>query len=220
VHLAIALAAAALLQGGCSKNSVTGPDQIVGSGRIVSEQRVMPSFSGIQVTGTARVVVRQDTLESLRVEADDNIMGRLTTSVRDGVLLVGLEQGSYSNVTINVYAAMRTLSRLESVGAAEFSSAGPISTDAIVCSISGAGKITLTGSAARQTVQVSGAGDVHNSGLTSSLCSVLISGTGTVEVNVTRQLDAVVSGAGSVLYAGNPPVVNQTVSGFGSVRQL
>jgi len=39
-----------------------------------------------------------------------------------------------------------------------------------------------------------------------------------VEVNVTRQLDAVVSGAGSIVYSGNPQIVNKTVTGIGSIR--
>jgi hypothetical protein len=204
--------------GGCTKNGSTAPDQIIGSGRIVSQQLSMASFSGIQVTGTAKVFVRQDTVQSLRLEADDNIIGRITTSVNNGVLVVGLEQGSYNNVTINVYASMTSVTRLETIGAAEFISVRPITTDNILCSITGAGKITLSGTATGQTVQISGAGDIRNSALVSSYSSVLISGTGSVEVNVTRQLDAIVSGAGSIVYSGNPQIVNKTVTGIGSIR--
>lgn len=51
-----AFAAIAGLLGGCTKNHSTAPDQINGSGRIVSQQLSMASFSGIQVTRTGSIV--------------------------------------------------------------------------------------------------------------------------------------------------------------------
>jgi hypothetical protein len=214
-----AFAVVAVLLGGCTKDNPTGPKSIVGSGRIVSQQLQVSSFSGIRVTGTAKVFIQQDTAQSLRLESDDNIIGRITTSVNNGVLLVGLEQGSYSNVTINVYASMKSVEKLETIGAAEFVTVRPIIADDVLCSISGAGKITLSGTTSGQTVQISGAGEVHNGELFSANSSVVITGTGSVEVNVTRQLDAVISGSGSIVYLGNPQIVNKTVTGIGTIRQ-
>lgn len=49
-------------------------------------------------------------------------------------------------------------------------------------------------------------------------CVVTISGTGNVKVNASEQLDAVVSGVGTVTYAGNPPIVHSTISGVGAIR--
>jgi hypothetical protein len=202
---------------GCSDNP-TGPDQIIGSGTLVSEQRSVAAFTGIRVTGIGNVRITQDTVESLRIEADDNIIDRVTTSVNSGVLLVGLEQGSYNNVTINVYASMTTITRLEIVGAGDFRVTAPLQTDEIECRITGAGNITLSGTATDQTIVITGAGSVHNFDLVSATCSATISGTGSVEVNVTQQLDATISGTGSIVYAGNPPVVHSSVTGVGSIQ--
>ena len=220
-HSGSSLALLALLPilfiAGCT-NHLSDPDQIVGSGRLLSQTRSLPTFTGIQVTGIAKVVIRQDTVQSLRIEADDNIVDRVTAAVNNGLLVIGLQQGSYSNVTINVYASMKTIDRLECVGSADFVTSGPIRTDAIVCRITGAGTMTLSGTATNQTVEVTGTGDVHNFGLVSNRCSATITGLGSLELNVTQQLDAIVSGSGSIVYAGNPGVVNKTIAGLGSVK--
>ncbi len=202
---------------GCSDNP-TGPDQIIGSGRLVSEQRSVGTFTGIRVTGIGSVIITQDTEEDLRIEADDNIIDRVTTSVDNGVLLVGLEQGSYNNITINVYASMATITRLEIIGAGDFRVTAPIQTDEIDCRITGAGNITLSGAATEQTIVITGAGSIHNFDLVSSICLATVAGVGSIKVNVTQQLDAVISGTGSIIYAGNPPVVHSTVTGVGSVQ--
>jgi hypothetical protein len=205
---------------GCSKDdTIAGNDKITGSGRLVSQTRVVGTFSGIQVTNFAKVFITQDTLESLRIEVDDNIMDRVNTSVAGGILSVGLKDGSYNGVTVNVYASMKTIKRLESMGAADFSNTVPIVTDTIVCRIIGAGTITLTGSAVYEAAEIVGAGTIKNFGLSTSRCSASISGTGNIEVNVSGQLDALITGTGAIIYDGNPSTVHPVVSGVGSIQQ-
>jgi len=202
---------------GCT-NHLSDPDQIVGSGRLISQPRSLPAFTGIQVAGIAKVVIKQDSVQSLRIEADDNIVDLITTGVNNGLLVVGLQQGSYSNVTVNVFVSMKTLDRLECIGTADFVTSGAMRIDAITCRITGAGTMTLSGTATSQTIEVTGTGDVHNFGLISNRCSATITGLGSLEVNVTQQLDAIVSGSGSIIYTGTPGVVNKTIVGIGSVR--
>jgi hypothetical protein len=206
-----------LLPAGCTHSPTSPHDTIVGSGKMISEQRDVGAFEGIQVTGYADVVITQGSLEALRVEADDNILPRVQTSVQNGTLVVALEEGSYSKITVNVYVSMKTIERLECTGAADFTVTGPVSLNDFVCRITGTGHVTLTGSAVTQTVLISGSGTVHNFGLVTSRTTVQISGAGTVEVHALEELSAVISGAGNIVYAGDPPVVHQTVSGVGSI---
>ncbi len=204
---------------GCAKDdTVVNNNQIIGSGRIVSQVRTIGTFSGIQVTNFAKVIITQDTVEQLRIESDDNIIDHVLTSVNGGILMVGLDNGSYNNVTVNVYTSMKTIKRLESVGTAEFSTTNPIQTDSILCRITGAGTITLVGTATFEQVEIIGAGSIHNFDLVATRCVTTISGSGTIEVNVTSRLDAIIAGTGSIVYAGNPQTVQQLVSGVGSIR--
>jgi len=205
---------------GCSKNdNIVDNDKITGSGKLVSQTRGVGTFTGIQVTNFAKVFVTQDSLESLRIEADDNIIDRVMTSVNGGVLIVGLKDGSYNNVTVNVYASMKSIKRLESTGAADFSTTLPIATDTILCKITGTGTVTLTGTATYEAAEIVGAGTIKNFGLAASRCSASISGTGNIEVNVSGQLDATIAGTGTITYDGNPSVVHPIVTGVGSIQQ-
>lgn len=79
---------AALLYAGCSKNETTNSsDQITGSGRQVSAPRAVGTVIGIRVTSFAKVFIVRDSVDALVIEADDNIIDRVLTSVTDGVLV-------------------------------------------------------------------------------------------------------------------------------------
>jgi hypothetical protein len=206
---------------GCAHNeTIVGTEQITGSGRIVSEARIVPSFTGIRITNYANVIITQDTVESLRIEADDNILYRVQTQVVGGVLIVGMPEGSYNNITLIVHASMRNVLLLESTGAADFTATNPITSDDLTCRITGAGSITLSGRVGLETIAITGAGNVHNYGLAALRCSALISGAGSIEVTVTQSLDATIMGTGSITYAGNPTVVNRSVVGVGAIKPL
>jgi hypothetical protein len=204
---------------GCSDNdTVVNNNQIVGSGRLVTQVRNVGAFNGIQVTNFAKVVITQDTVEQVRIVSDDNIIDHVGTVVNGSNLVVGLDNGSYSNITVNVYASMKTIKRLESMGTADFSVASPVQSDSIHCRITGAGSVTLSGTATFEQVEIIGAGTIHNFGLVASNCTTLISGSGIIEVNVTSRLDAIIAGTGSIVYDGSPLTVQQSVSGVGSVK--
>jgi len=203
----------------CTKNdTVVNNNQIIGSGKLVTQVRSVGSYSGIQVTNFAKVIITQDTSEQLSIESDDNIINHVVTAVSGGVLMVGLDNGSYSNVTVNVYASMKSIKSLESVGTADFSTTNLVQTDSILCRITGAGTMTLKGSATFEQVEIIGAGTVHNFDFVAAHCATTISGSGTVEINVTSRLDAVIAGTGSIVYAGSPQSVQQSITGVGSVR--
>lgn len=205
---------------GCSgDDSLVDPVQVTGSGKLVSQDRTMGTFTGIRVTGIADVKIRQDAVQSLRIEADDNILDRVTTTVEGGLLTVGLQKGSYNNITVNVTASMATVKRLEVTGSAQFATVAPLQSDSLVCRITGAGSMDLHGTASAGVFEITGAGSISAFNLNLERCWSLISGTGSMEVNVSRQLSATITGVGSITYAGNPSTVSQTVTGVGSVRQ-
>lgn len=220
ITLTAILMAAGLLVPGC-RHDVFDPssDRIVGSGKIVSEERSVPTFNGIQMNGTADVVITQSPTQSLRVEADDNIIGRLRTRVESGTLVIDLEPGSYEHTTVNVHASMSAVRLLECNGAGDFSATGPISSEYVEFRINGTGHFALYGTAHEQTVVISGAGEVHNFGLETKNSNVSISGAGSVEVHATDRLDASIAGTGNIVYAGNPRFVHQSIQGVGTIER-
>jgi len=87
-------------------------------------------------------------------------------------------------------------------------------------SVSGSGKVMASGTANQIKTTISGSGKVLAANLEVAKCEVRISGSGDVEINVKNELDATISGSGSVTYKGNPSQVNSHASGSGHVRKM
>lgn len=86
--------------------------------------------------------------------------------------------------------------------------------------ISGSGKIEAKGNSDRVKATISGSGDVLASNLKTKRCDVRISGSGSVEIEVAEELEANISGSGTVLYRGDPKRINSHSSGSGKVRKV
>jgi len=86
--------------------------------------------------------------------------------------------------------------------------------------VSGSGKIEASGTSSVVKTSISGSGKVLAGNLETDRCDIRISGSGDVEINVKSELDANISGSGTVSYRGNPSHVNSHASGNGHVRKL
>lgn len=86
--------------------------------------------------------------------------------------------------------------------------------------ISGSGKVEASGSAESMSTDISGSGKVLGAEFTVNTASIDITGSGDVEITVKKDLDAEISGSGTVLYKGNPARVNSNASGSGSVKKM
>ncbi len=67
---------------------------------------------------------------------------------------------------------------------------------------------------------LTGSGKVLAANLETDKCDIRISGSGDVEINVKSELEANISGSGSVSYKGNPNHVNSHASGSGHIHKM
>lgn len=86
--------------------------------------------------------------------------------------------------------------------------------------ISGSGKIMASGTSSSVKTAISGSGKLLAADLETNRCEVRISGSGDVEISVKSELDANISGSGTINYRGNPTKVNSHSSGSGKVRKM
>jgi|688.fasta_scaffold02680_21 hypothetical protein len=89
----------------------------------------------------------------------------------------------------------------------------------IECLVSGGGDIRLKGKTITLKSTLSGAGDLYAYDLQSEKATLAVSGAGDAKINVSKEITASVSGAGSVLFKGDPQERNINIAGAGSVRQ-
>jgi hypothetical protein len=107
----------------------------------------------------------------------------------------------------------------------DISGSGSIKLDASVAGvadfdISGSGEVEATGSAQTVKAEITGSGKVLAAGFQTDKCQARISGSGDIEINVKTELDARITGSGTVLYKGDPARVNADSSGSGKVRKM
>lgn len=211
-----------------------------GSGKVIMQTRDVSNFHAIEISYPGEITITQGSKESLKIEAEDNVLPGLKTEVRSGTLKIfyQAEKGKHVNPTKSVKITI-VVKKLDDV---QFSSAGTltidgVTTDSLDFNMSGAGKVEVndietkdlsidlsgagsmdaSGTADTLDVNISGAGSFNGEDLHSQNASVNISGLGSATVWADDDLDANVSGAGSVNYYGSPSVT-KNVSGIGGVN--
>jgi hypothetical protein len=86
--------------------------------------------------------------------------------------------------------------------------------------IAGSGNIRASGSADVAEINISGSGKLRGADFSTRVARVRITGSGDVEIAASEEIDAQITGSGTVLYKGDPARVNSHSTGSGKVRKL
>jgi hypothetical protein len=235
---AAAIAAAALTISACDING-EGPvlmrDDL--SGETTTEVRDLWGFTQIDMGGSADLLVTEGASFDIEVTTDSALQEYVTTEVVGNTLRI---EQHYSIIgaspSVSVSVTVPDLTRLDVSGASEatvrsvtaesldigISGAGDIDLAAdaqqLTITVSGAGTVTAHGTVESGSITVSGAGGIDGEDMTIADATVSVAGAGSVKVRVRQTLDADVSGAGNLVYYGDP-MVTQDISGAGSISQ-
>jgi hypothetical protein len=188
---------------------------VSGSGHVVTETRQVSGFTRIDLAGSGEVTIEQGDAESLTIEADDNVLARLTREVSNSTLKLDKKPG----ITINTRNPIRYRVTVRDLTGVSVSGAGSVKAhemtlQMLAVDISGSGTVDVSGSAVEQDIEVSGSGRYEAADLQSEKVTAEISGSGQVAVTVSRELKVDISGSGTVTYSGDPSV-EQSISGPG-----
>jgi hypothetical protein len=188
-----------------------------GSGVAASQTRVLAPFRRVDLAGSNNVTIRVGGRQSVVVHADDNLLRRITTVVREGTLVIGNTPGSFSATSpMSVEIRVPSLSVLKLSGSGGIDAEGVRSSNLIV-SLSGSGVLRAAGRAANLDVRLGGSGDIQLDRLAARDALAVMSGSGRILVLATNRLDASVSGSGSIVYIGHPTYLTKSVTGSGAV---
>lgn len=209
---------------------------IEGNGNVTTESRTVSSFSQITSEASFNVYISQDSIQSLTVEAESNLLPYIETDVSGSVLLIKVREHRNidNNEPIKIYIKSPFIENIDLAGS------GSVDCDSMITSnldvhlsgsgnmniiavgnkieaqISGSGTIIMSGTASETDFEIDGSGNIHSYDLLQDTCFADISGSGDMYVNVNKFLDVKISGSGKVHYIGNP-VVNTSVTGSGTV---
>ena len=209
---------------------------IRGNGIEASQARTVSSFNKVKTSGNFDVhITKGDELEVL-LNAEENILPYIETSVSDETLFIEIHgvHNVNNRLPMNVYVTVPELLTAKQSGSGtittgyfssdkmEFSISGSGSISAVVdanevdASISGSGWMLIAGDANKSNLSISGSGNIDSSDLAVNNCNAQISGSGNIQVNAEKSIYAKISGSGNIYYTGNP-VMELNISGSGKV---
>lgn len=191
-------------------------DQVRGSGKIVRETREIGEFDEIDLRDSTDLELTIGSPRSLTVEADDNLMSHIVTSIGGKRLRVE-SHGSYTTRhSPKLIVTVPSLTALAIHGSGDATLVG-LSGERLKLSIDGSGDIRARGDAGTLELRINGSGDADLSRLVARSATVAINGSGDARLDVREQLDAVVNGSGDIRYDGEPARVQKRVRGSGEI---
>jgi len=232
--LAVFLVCLAMAAAGCITN-IHG----TGSGNVINQTSSVQGVNQVSLEGTGTVLLSQGNQESLTIEAEDNIIPHIVSSVKGNRLSVTWDNTSPSPTKpVKYYLTVKDLSSITLSGAVRLETSGfktqrldvsmngagegnmsGLDINNLTVTLSGAGKMNMAGTATYQSITISGAGDYQAGDLKSQTTTITIQGAGKGTLNASTMLNVTINGSGDISYLGSPQV-NRQINGAGTVRQV
>lgn len=187
-----------------------------GQGLIISEPRTLADFHSINNTIFADILLTQGPKEDVIIEAQQNILTELKTSVVNGELRLMLDRCIDSSQAMKVHITIPEIRELTLTGVGDIIAQNDFDLVDLDVTLTGVGDFDLQGTTTTLDILLTGVGDIKAFDLNSDICDIVISGKGDAEVLVNDTLDATISGIGTVFYKGNP-VITSNISGTGDI---
>jgi len=212
--------------------------KVKGDGNVITEKRRVGDFDELGVSGSFDVFLVKGKEGDLTIKIEENLLPYLVTEVANGKLKIRWKTGT----SINTRKGVEITVAFESINAIGLSGSGDIVGKDVIKSdtfevavsgsgdmdleldvqkmeaaVSGSGDMDLKGTATNFEAAVAGSGDIDGVNLKTEKASLRVSGSGGITITVLNELDAKVSGSGSVKYKGKPSLEDVKVSGSGTV---
>ena len=209
---------------------------IRGNGKVVRNERQLASFEAVSVSAGLEVILSQDSVAKVIVEADSNLQEIIKTEVSNGELKI------YPKKRISMCEAKRILVTIKNIHSVEASSGAEVKSKAelkmpfLQISVSSGANIELKLAATKLNVEGSSGGNINLSGTTETLdvdgssgtnikakdlqsktCKAGASSGANLKIYVTEKINAQASSGGNIKITGNPKERDVQKSSGGNV---
>lgn len=225
-----------------SMSMISSCEKIKGKGDITTEMRSTGTYNSVSLSMSATVYITQDSLYSLEISGQENVIRQIETKVEGNQLVIRVRHGVIlgNHEPVKVYLSVPDVNRLDISGSGDIftentwqaetislniSGSGNINiaglyTDELSANISGSGAIkAASGSVVREELKISGSGAIDLRSVEAGQVYSTTSGSGDTYIHATSLLDVTISGSGDIWYYGNP-AVNTHISGSGNLRRM
>lgn len=211
---------------------------IEGNNNLEIEYRAVTNFTGITNTTAYDVRISYDSVQSLAIEADENLLEFIRTSVRGENLYIEIENNECLEPRNRIIFRIGVpyIESVELTGSGDIdvtgynlkdlelysTGSGNLDVSSIIANtvdvtLSGSGDITMSGKASSAEYVISGSGYIRADDFTVSDCYVSSSGSGDTYLRALGTLEIIISGSGDVIYYGDPELVPPVITGSGNV---
>jgi hypothetical protein len=183
-----------------SINGNEASSTVQGSGTVIDEDRSLSNVTGVELAMPGTLHITMGASDSLRIEAEDNLMQYIQTDVTMGRLVIKTRLGVNLRTTIPIKYSL-TVSELNSM---VISSSGDIETDPLQSgsfsiTISSSGKLSIIAlDCTSIQVKISSSGDTEIADLTADSISTTISSSGNLDIlaGQVQKQDITISSSG------------------------
>lgn len=210
-----------------------------GSGKVITDNRKMPDFTKLDISGGFKVKLVQDSSLNVSINADDNLLKYIKTDVNGGKLTIKSRRNLCGSGEVTITIGVRNLEEIGASGAVDVTSNSLIRTKDLRFDLSGSTKIDMELNAANVNTEGSGATEIflkgqatsHNVDMSGSSkiealdfvvgkYNIETSGASHSKINVLNSLSVHSSGASEIQYRGNPSNVTNDKSGASSLDKI
>lgn len=217
---------------------------INGDGNRKTETRPVADFTSLSSHGAIDVKINYGHSNSIRIEADENLLPYIQANVENGKLVIQTKKNVNlrSKTKMTVYVLMTKINTLQLSGSGNIEGDGSFATDEktelmlsgsgnihlssatfkdVGLAISGSGNMVLKGGSANTvSVAISGSGNADCSDVAANRVEVKISGSGNARVQANKRLSANINGSGNVFYKGTATDISTKIAGSGKAIKI
>jgi predicted small secreted protein len=219
IYLPAVLLLVALILSGC------GFQVVAGSGKVVSENRNVRGFTGVRLEGIGNVYLTQGEAESVRIEAEDNLIPYFDTSVQGSTLTIGIKK-QYMGVDLQPTQPVKFYVTLPKIAAVTLAGSGNIfdgiiKTSAFKISLLGSGNISTDGLIATNVeLSLGGSGNISLGTLSAEEVTANIAGSGNIQVDTltANKVSSKTAGSGNITIGGKVTEQSAEILGSGDYQ--
>ena len=197
--------------------------KINGSGNIITSEFDVTDFNKLEVSGEGVLVINQGDQEGLVIETDDNLIEYLKVSVSGEKLkLENIVNEGYDLVPtdgIYYYLKVKNLEELKLPGAVTVK-CDNIQVSRLDLDMSGVADVELSGEINILNISVDGVGTLKGRNLSSTECSISGEGNAHLTISVSKTLDIIFKGIGTINYIGKPEVTKEDAGKLVEVERI
>ncbi len=194
-------------------------------------------FYGIEIDGAVNLVLTQSNVQSVQVNAPENIMDKVSVSVEDNFLKITTDK-IYTKKEIKVYVVNPSFLKIKAQGASKIHANSSITTDKLELDLYGATKIVfdslktdfldvelygagaadVKGAARKMLAKIEGVSKFNAKDLQLKVADMKVNGASDVDLQVTDSLWIEANGASKVECKTRPKFVKEEVFGASKIK--